>query len=66
MADNLGRVNPVSPHFLHRDVREEPYQGRHSKKHPGAQQEKAEEEPEDTTEDGTRKPAAAIHIDLRI
>ncbi len=66
MADNLGRVNPVSPHFLHRDVREEPYQGRHSKKHSGVHQERTEEEPEEATEDGDREPAAAIHIDLRI
>ena len=27
MADDFGRVNPVSPHFLDRGAREEPYQG---------------------------------------
>jgi hypothetical protein len=66
MADNLGRINPISQHFLNRGVREEAYQGRHSRKHPGAQQESAREEPEDAVDEGNGEPAAAMHIDLRI
>ncbi len=66
MADNLGRINPVSQHFLNRGVREEPYQGRHSKKPMAAQQESLEEEREDDPGDENSESAAALHIDLRI
>jgi hypothetical protein len=66
MADNLGRINPVSQHFLNRGVREEPYQGRHSKKHTGAGQESVQEEREDADGEGNGESAVAMHIDLRI
>ncbi len=66
MADNLGRVNPVSRHFLHRGGREEPYQGRHSKKHPEHRDDSPSADPDDFAEDGTGETAAKSHINLRI
>ncbi len=66
MADNLGRVNPVSRHFLDRGGREEPYQGRHPKKHPGPHQDGPDPDPDDLVEDGTAENATKNHIDLRI
>jgi len=66
MADNLGRVNPVSPRFLDRGMREEPYQGRHPKKQHGQHQGGSGEDLDDSADDGSGKPAAKNHIDLRI
>ncbi len=66
MADNLGRVNPVLRHFIDRGGREEPYQGRNSKKHPGNPGGSASADPDELTENGAGKTAARNHIDLRI
>ena len=66
MADDLGRVNPVSPHFLNRGAREGPYRGRHAKKQQG--QETACPEPDEDIVDEQQAAASApqSHIDLRI
>jgi len=66
MADEFGRVNPVTPHFLNRNAREERYQGRHAKKHLGHGQENTELETDPVTEEEKGASAPRNHIDLRI
>ncbi|MBZ5495453.1 MAG: hypothetical protein LAP85_03550 [Acidobacteriia bacterium] len=67
MADDFGRVNPVSRHFLDRGAREEPYQGRHSKKHQGHVGDSADVVADEVAEESAADaPAAGNHIDLRI
>ena len=66
MAENLGRVNPVLRHFLDRGGREEPYHGRHPKRHPGPRENSDGADPDRLPEDGTGHTAARNHIDLRI
>ena len=66
MADDCGRVNPVTPHFLNRGSREEPYQGRHSKKQQGHDSGDPVTETDAISEEDERKSAPGNHIDLRI
>ena len=66
MADNLGRVNPVLRHFLDRGGREEPYQGRHSKKHPGPRENSPDPDADHFAEDESGENADKNHIDLRV
>ena len=66
MADDFGRVHRVSPHFLDRGAREEPYQGRQSKKHQGHDQDASEAESESVEEVEAQELGAGSHIDLRI
>jgi hypothetical protein len=66
MADDFGRVNPVSPHFLKRGAREEPYQGRHAKKHHGHEPDCPEPDREEVVEEEAADSAPKSHIDLRI
>jgi len=64
MADDFGRVNPVSPHFLDRGSRKEPYAGRHGRKHQEHGQGDTKEDAGDERE--VAAPASGIHINLRI
>jgi len=66
MADDFGRVNPVSPHYLDRGAREEPYQGRHSKKQHAPGQESPESDMSFDADEGASEPVPGNHIDLRI
>ena len=66
MADDFGRVNPVSPHFLDRGAREEPYQGRHSKKHQDHDRDNPDAETETVAPEDAAAPPGGNHIDLRI
>jgi len=66
MADDLGRVNPVSPHFLNRGAREGPYQGRHAKKHHGHEAPCLEPDAEPVVKEQAKESAPQSHIDLRI
>ena len=66
MADDLGRVNPVSPHFLDRGAKEGPYQGRHAKKQHGHEAGCSEPDAEMVVEEQAADSAPQSHIDLRI
>jgi hypothetical protein len=66
MADDLGRVNPVLPHFLDRGSREEPYHGRHGKKHQAHRQHSSDEDVDDFPEEDAGESGAHLHIDLRV
>lgn len=66
MADDFGRVNPVSQHFLARGAREEPYQGRHPKKHPGEEPDGSDGEVDASAKQEVEAPPPGNHIDLRI
>lgn len=66
MAENLGRVNPVSRHFLDRGAREEPYSGRHSRKHPGPHRAGRSVDQGDCKSEETGETDVKNHIDLRI
>jgi hypothetical protein len=66
MADDFGRVNPVSPHFLDRGAREEPYQGCHSRKHHEHGMDHAAADTDVVAEEEAGVPASTNHIDLRI
>jgi hypothetical protein len=66
MADDFGRVNPVSPHFPNRGAREEPYQGRNAKKHHGHEPACPEPDAEEVVEEEAADSTPKSHIDLRI
>jgi hypothetical protein len=66
MADDFGRVNPVSPHVPDRGAREEPYHGRHPKKHFPQPRHSADGDVEDFPDDRSGEPGARNHIDLRV
>ena len=66
MADDFGRVNPVSPHFLDRGARDGPYQGRHSRKHPEHGMDQSDTDTDIVAEEETGAPASTNHIDIRI
>jgi hypothetical protein len=66
MVDDLGRVNPVSPHFLKRRAREEPYQGRHPKRQHGSDPGNPDPDADVVLEEEAGEPAPKNHIDLRI
>ncbi len=64
MPDEFGRVHPVAHQFLDRGAREEPYPGRHARKHAGHQQEP--QEIEEAENPGDEEPDSSNHIDVRI
>jgi hypothetical protein len=66
MADDFGRVNPVPAYLLPRDGREEPYHGRHSRKHQAHNPDRSELDSDVTGEEETGVPTSKNHIDLRI
>ncbi len=65
MADDFGRVHPVSQHFLNRGAREEPYPGKQSRKQSGNEADDTPAE-EDLAGDESGAPAIGNLIDLRI
>jgi hypothetical protein len=66
MADDFGRVNPVSPHFLDRGAHEEPYSGRHPRKHQSRGQDNPDHDPDDMEFEEADESDSKNHIDLRI
>ena len=66
MADDFGRVNPVSQHFLARGAKEEPYQGRHSRKHQSEDPRGSDDEMDAQAGQEVEAPPPGNHIDLRI
>jgi hypothetical protein len=64
MPDEFGRVHPVAHQFLDRKVREEPYPGRHPRKHAGHPQDSPETD--DAESPGSGESDSTNHIDVRI
>jgi len=66
MADDFGRVNPVSPHFLDRGAHEEPYSGRQPRKHQSHGQGHPDHASDDLEFEEADESDSKNHIDLRI
>ena len=66
MADDFGRINPVSPHFLDRGAHEEPYSGRHARKQQSHGQDLPDHDPDDLDLEEPDESDSKTHIDLRI
>jgi hypothetical protein len=66
MADDFGRIQPVSQHFLDRGAREEPFPGRNSKKHHGNDSGEGDTEMDESPPEAAQETAAGTHIDFRI
>jgi hypothetical protein len=65
MADDFGRIHPVSQHFLNRGAREEPYPGKQPRKHTGKETEGAADEEADAVDESVESASGTL-IDLRI
>jgi|PlaIllAssembly_1097288.scaffolds.fasta_scaffold3148743_2 hypothetical protein len=66
MADDCGRVNPVTPQFLGRDDREGLYRSRHVKKNPKQVPDGPSNDGDETTVEDAEGPGLRNRIDLRI
>ncbi len=66
MTDDFGRINPVSPQFLERDVHEKTYSGRHSKKHQSQDDDSPAAETESVEQKAVGVSPVQNHIDFRI
>ncbi len=66
MTDDFGRVNPVSPQFLERDVHEKAYSGRHARKHQSQEENSPATETESVEQEAVSVSPVQSHIDLRI
>ena len=66
MADDCGRVNPVTPQFLNRDDRKDLYRGRRMKKHPVRIRDGSGTDEDGITVEDAGEPESGNRIDLRI
>jgi len=66
MADDCGRVNPVTQQFLNHDDREGLYRSRHLKKHSRHTRDDSGADGDETTVEDAEGPGSENRIDLRI
>ncbi len=66
MTDDFGRVNPVTPQFLERDVHEKTYSGRHPRKHQSQDQDGTAADAEIVEQEAVGESPVQNHIDFRV